>query len=353
MQAGRCEIAFPYDHHVNFESGTRGSFDGETDTNSKLDFPHYSELARFPGHGAPFSGAYCMRVDLSGGTADAFVNENASWDFALNASTSFRFYLWVSDTIAMADADEFIVWALRSAAAYEAVVAINFTTANGLRIGVGKTAAAQFLPLTTNQWHLIDMSLEIDAGGGNDGSIAWRLDGVAGTTVSSLNQLATTTGRLGAMDIDAGTTAGVLLFDDIATDSERIFGILPQDRFSTDVLMVADGHAFVGPGCIDNLTLNASETADCAVRIYDTDVANSDGIENVKLILRNTGTTGGEIVDPAGVPITVKRGAYVTLAGTADALGPWARVKIGRAAAYGSDGAIRSYGLRRKGGTAI
>ena len=85
-------MAFPYDHHVNFEAGSRGSFNAETDTDSKLDFPHYSELALTPGHGAPFSGAYCMRVDLSGGTNDAYVNEDDDWDFALNASTSFRFY---------------------------------------------------------------------------------------------------------------------------------------------------------------------------------------------------------------------------------------------------------------------
>ena len=344
-------MAFPYDHQVNFEGGTRGSFDGETDTDSKLDFAHYSNLARTPGHGAPFSGAYCMRVDLSLGTADAYVNEDATWDFALNSSVSFRFYLYV-DNMTMANADEFIIFALRSASAYEMVMAINFTTANGLRLGVGNETAAEFLPLTQGKWHLIDFSLEIDAGG-NDGSITWRLDGVAGTAVASLDQLATTTGRVGAMDIDSGTTSGVLLFDDIVTDSARIFGILPQDRFSTDVVMVADGHAFVGPGCIDNATLLAAETADCGLRLWDTDRANTDGIENEKLLLRNTGTTGGEIVDPAGVPIEFKRGCYVSLTGTADALGPWARLKIGRAIAFGSDGAIRSHGLRRTGGTSI
>ena len=345
-------MAFPYDHHVNFEDGTRGAFDGETDTDSKLDFPHYSELARTPGHGAPFSGAYCMRVDLSGGTNDAYVNEDSAWDFALNAVSSFRFYLYV-DNMTMATTNEFIIWQLRSAAAAQVVMAINFTTANGLRLGVGNTAATVFLPLTQGQWHLIDITVNIDENGNDDGDINWRLDGVAGTAVTGLDQLATTTGRLGAMDIDAGTTSGVLLFDDIATDSARIFGILPQDRFSTDVVMVTSGHVFAGPGCVENATLLASETANCGLRLWDTDVANTDGIENEKLLLRNTGTTGGEIVDPAGVPVEFKRGCYVSLSGTADALGPWARLKIGRAPAWGSDGAIRSYGLRRKGGTAI
>ncbi len=159
--------------------------------------------------------------------------------------------------------------------------------------------------------------------------------------------------RLGAQDPVATMTSGVLLFDDFAHDSDRIFGVLPQDRFTTGPQLLTSGHVFVGPGCIENATLLASETQNCGLRLWDTDVANTDGIENEKLLLRNTATTGGEIVDPAGVPVEFKRGCYASLTGTPDALGPWARFKIGKAVAYGSDGAIRSYGLRRPGGTAI
>ena len=346
-------MAFPYDIHTNFEDGTNGVFDATTDTASKLSFAHYSDLARTPGYGAPFRGARAMRIDLgiAVGTADAYIREDDN-DLAVDAATNFRFYLKVANMV-FADSEELIICAGRSASAYEFVVSINFTTANGLRIGVGNETAAQLTTLTQGVWHLVDVSINIDSGGTN-GDINWRIDGVAQTAVTGLTQVATTNFRLGAMDPTANMTSGVLLFDDFVLDDDgRVFGILPQDRFSTDVVLVADGHAFVGPGCIENATLLSSETADNGLRLWDTDVANTDGIENEKLLLRNTGTTGGEVVDPAGVPIEFKRGCYVTLTGTADALGPWARLKIGRAPAFGSEGAIRSYGLRRPGGTSI
>ena len=346
-------MAFPYDIHANFEDGTRGVFDATTDTSSKLSIAHYSDLARTPGYAAPFRGAYCMRVDLgiAVDTNDAYIREDDN-DLAVNATSNLRFYLKV-DNMVFGDTDELIIFAARSAAAYEFVVSINFTTANGLRIGVGNETAAQLTALTQGVWHLVDLTINIDSGA-NNGDINWRIDGVAQTAVTGLTQIATTNMRLGAQDPVATMTSGVLLFDDfVLNDDGRAFGILPQDRFSDGVVLLASGHVFVGPGCIENATLLAGETADCGLRLWDTDVANTDGIENEKLLLRNTGTTGGEIVDPAGVPVEFKRGCYASLTGTADALGPWARLKIGSAVAYGSDGAIRSYGLRRPGGTAI
>ena len=341
-------MAFPYDIHVNFEDGTDGVFDAEVDTQPKLDIAHYSELARTPGNAAPFSGAYCMRINLAVGTTTAYLREDDN-DLALNAAASFRFYFYCNN-MTMANNDEFIILAGRSASAYEFVVSVNFTTANGLRIGVGNETAAALTPLSQGAWHLVELSVNIDAGGGNDGDINWWVDGVAQTAVATLDQLATTNLRFGAMDMDAGTTSGLLLFDDFVMDSARVFGTLPQDRFSTDRVLLGNGHVFVGPGCIENATLLAAETADCGLRLWDTDIANTDGIGNEKLLLRNTATTGGEVVDPAGVPIQFKRGCYCTLTGASpDALGPWGRFKIDRAIAYGSDGAIRSYGLRRKG----
>ena len=44
-------MAFPWIFHANFEQGTNAEWDSETDGASptQLDFPHYTELARFPG----------------------------------------------------------------------------------------------------------------------------------------------------------------------------------------------------------------------------------------------------------------------------------------------------------------
>ncbi len=62
-------MAFPYTFHENFESGDKGGFDSEADSDGILDFPSYKTLSLipFPAH-APYSGAYCMRIAPAGGT---------------------------------------------------------------------------------------------------------------------------------------------------------------------------------------------------------------------------------------------------------------------------------------------
>ena len=67
-------MSFPYIFHENFESGTKGSFDTETDTGSLLDFPHYSVLAFDPNSMMPYRGAYLLRNAL-GDTNDHTLTE--------------------------------------------------------------------------------------------------------------------------------------------------------------------------------------------------------------------------------------------------------------------------------------
>ena len=45
------------------------------------------------------------------------------------------------------------------------------------------SAATEFVLLSTEIWHTVEMQINIDEGVGNDGTIAWWLDGVAGTTL--------------------------------------------------------------------------------------------------------------------------------------------------------------------------
>ena len=80
------------------------------------------------------------------------------------------------------------------------------------------------------------------------------------------------------------------------------------------------------------------------MRLFDTDVADTNDSFNVKAVLQNT--AAGETVDPAGMPVTFTRGCFVELSGTQvnEAI-----VMIGHAVGYGSDGAIRNYALRRNG----
>ena len=110
----------------------------------------------------------------------------------------------------------------------------------------------------------------------------------------------------------------------------------------TDTKLSAGTHAFVGPGVIDNLTLMDLSTGDVTVKVYDTDVGNIE--DEMNFVIGLEATAGGEIIDPAGMPVTVQRGAFVHVTGK----DPRVIVKIGSAPAYGSEGAIRSFGNRRK-----
>ena len=335
-------MSFPWLSECGFEEGTKGHFDTETDTETRLDFPHYSVLAKTPGLPAPFRGAYCMRANLAndGSPADALVQETGSWDTAASGSIFFRLMFYVTPDITMADADEFAIFQLWSGAStVEGGAYINYTTANGLRIGIGETSASAFLPLTTGMWHCLELKFVVDSGAGNDGTIDGWLDGAAFTQVTALDQGAITSGVVGAIGQDAGTTKGYVLFDDILADDARIGPIV--ERFSSHMLMTISGHAFVGPGVVDHVQLLSGAGTDNAVSVFDTDVAYTTDSLNVVQELKNTANTQG--VDPAAQPcFDLKRGCYVSLSGT----NPRAIVKF--RSKYQSDGAIRSYAARRQ-----
>ena len=332
-------MAFQFISNVDFEDGTLGSFDTETDTQPKLDFPHYSVLAQTPGLAMPYSGAYGMRIDLSVGTTDAYLEETGDWDIANNASQYFRFMFWVSEDLTMANGDIFHVMTLNSAAAIEGAIDIKYTTAAGFQIGFGKVAATSLTDLTLGQWHSVELLWDAPAAGGSETIDMW-FDGAALTQVASLTHLATTFGRIGVQGVDAGTTKGILLFDEVISDSTRIYP--PATRFKTTRLLTKDGHAFVGPGRIENISLLSGNGTDCVVTVFDTDEADVTDAGNIVIELKNT--TANELIDPAGTPVCVKRGAFIQMTGT----DPRALVKSSHLKAYGSDGAIRSYGLRRK-----
>lgn len=336
-------MAFPYLSMSGFESGTLDHFDAETDTESRLDFPHYSNLARTPRLAMPFRGAYCMRVTLAndGTPADAYVQETGAWDTAATGRIFFRFAFWVSPDITMANADEFAIFQLWSGAStVEGGAYINFTTANGLRIGIGETAATSFRPLTTGVWHQLELNFLVDSGGGNDGTIDAFLDGGAFTQVTALDQGAITSGVLGVLSQDVGTTAGTLLFDEIVADDARIYPI--SDRYPSEVVLHKSGHVFVGAGELTNVSLLSGAGTDNVLTVYDTDTGYELDASNAKLELKNT--ANNELVDPAGAPIpSFRRGCYVALAGT----NPRAIAQICWASYY-SEGGVRNHGVRRK-----
>ena len=339
-------MAYPYLSNANFEDGTKGHFDSESDSANRLDFAHYSQLAQIPGLGMPWRGAYCVRVDLSASTTDAYLQEDTSWDLAAAGSIYFRFKIWISRDIVMANNDQFNILKLQSAGPVDEVVAgLIYTTAGGLKFGVGETAITSSSYIPRGEWVDVEVKAVIDSGAGNDGTIDYWINGTAGTQVASLDQAAITQGRFGVMGQDAGTTAGNILLDNIVADDARIYPTTPEGRFPESMFFTTSGHAWVGNGVLENVSLVTGGT-DNILEIYDTDTGNTNDISKRRVYL--TTSTANEVVDQAGMPITLTRGCYIKLSGTQGAGGPFAIVKVGRAVGWGSDGAVRNYGQRRK-----
>lgn len=335
-------MAFPFLSECKFEDGTKGHFDTETDTETRLDIPHYSTLAAKPGLSMPWRGAYCMRVNLAndGTPADAYLQETGSWDTAASGTIFFRFMFWVSPDIAMTDADEFAIFQLWSSTnTVEGGAYINYTTANGLRLGIGETSASSFTQLTTGVWHCLELKYVIDSGVGNDGTLDAWLDNAALTQVATLDQDAITSGVIGVLSQDAGTTAGTVLFDYIIADDARLGVVV--DRRKESVYLTQTEHAFVGPGEITGISLQAGAATDNTVTIYDTDTGFTTDTTNIVY-------TGGAAVASTTVDlllnesICVKRGAYVVLAGT----NPRANVRFSGKHSL-SDGGMRTYAAKR------
>lgn len=334
-------MAFPFVFEENFELGTLGGFNSESDASGRLDFAHYSQLAKVPGLSAPWRGAFCMRVNLGTSTTDAYVQEDDGFDIAADGTLHFRYMFYISKDIVMATTNEFIMTVLQSAGPVsEIVVALNYTTANGYRIGIGETAGASFLPVSLGVWHCLEVSISLDDGVSDDGTIDAWLDGSPFTQVASLDQAAITQARIGVIGQDAGTTQGYILYDQITVDDARMGPLYSRDRFPTSIYLTKSSHVYMGEGCLKNVTLMSGAATDNVLSVFDTDVGNSNAGQ---LVLELKNTANSELVDPADMPKHTQRGCFVQLTGT----NPRAMVSIGHAQGYWSDGRIRNHGASR------
>lgn len=329
-------MAFPYIFEANFEGGTNAEFDSESDTGSRLDFPHYTTLAQIPGMPAPYRGAYCMRI-VMGDTNDHTLIEG-DIDIADTVTRYSRFMLYVGTDVAATADDTFNIYEVQGTAnAVENAVGLRITASTDVvEIGVGNTAPTVFSVIPKGKWLSVELISVIQTGG--TGTATLQVDGGQVAQVTTLTNTAVLRGVLGTQDT-LSTTTGTLLFDQFAFDDTQLYPI--TQRFTETVFVTKSGHLFVGAGRVENASLLAGAATDGVLSIYDTDTANTNDVHNLKLELKNV--TNSDIVDPAGVPIDLYRGCYVTLAGTT----PRAMVKISPRHHF-SDGAIRAYGQRRK-----
>lgn len=337
-------MAFPWLFEANFETGDNTEWDSETDTASQLDFPSYKELARSPHRtSAPYSGAYCMRAQLTGGTADAFVTEG-DIDIAAGVNRFVKFDIWFSDDFTGTADDTFHLFEAQSTGpAIEATMGARIVAStNVINLGIGEVAPTVFgaLAIERGKWYTVELDITLDSGGPNDGTIDMYVtregDSAASAVhvsqVGSLNQAAVIQGVLGIQN-HLATTTGTILFDNYVFDDARVYPKV--DRFSETVMLTKSGHVFVGPGIVENVSLLSGAGTDNVLSVFDTDSGNTNDASNVVIELKNT--ANNEIVDPAGAPVSMRRGAYVQLSGT----NPRALVKISRVDAFGSAAAIR------------
>ena len=334
-------MAFPWIFESNFEQGTNGEWDSESDTGSLLDFPHYSTLSNRDTAPVPYRGAYCMRI-RPGDTNDHTVTEG-DIDIADQATAFFRWYLFVSSDFTATADDVFSIFELQQAGGtVESTVGMQITAAtNLLEIGIGDgTAPSSYVSFPRNKWVCVELQAKISTTG--VGTLTLFLDESEVIALTSLtNAAAVGTGVLGTqLTLSTTGVGGGIYFDQFVMDDLRIYGL--PIRYPESLLMTKTGHAFVGTGQVLNASLLSGAATDNVLQIIDTDQNNTTHVGRMKLELKNV--TNNDMVDPAGVPVDVQRGCYVVLTGT----NPRAMISIGHAQGYYSKGRIKQHGVQWK-----
>jgi len=340
-------MAFPPVFQENYEDGSRGNWDAETDSQSILSFPHYSTLARQEPHAIPFRGNYACQVDLAGhtGTTAATLQHNAL-DMSVNTTRHFRWYMYVSNLV-IAASDRLQIFSIRATNTEHVVVEIlNSAGSILLRAGQNSTGGTlRSTSLTQNTWLCVELSLLYDGDGSGDGTIDFFVQGAqVGAQLTALTQAASTRFNLGtfvgATGVNTGITSGIILFDEFMIDDERVYPF--YERFPQRMVLTESGHVAAGPGRISEITLLSGGAADNTLRVFDSDAAViTDPTNLIVPELRNMNaneTVPWDIKPDSGY---FNRGVYVDLTGT----DPRAMVTL--ADGLITEGAKKSYARRR------
>jgi hypothetical protein len=336
----------------SFESGSAAAWDvAESDTDSQLDFPHYSELARFPGIAMPAHGAYCARWTMGAVTGDATIGD-ASITIADGETIWVRFSIWISpDTATLSTANDSVpILEFQRTTANAVIYSFGFqvfAATDLITWNVGEATPSLQVPgnAQLGVWNTIELMLNVQTGAATgDVELYVTPEGEEPSTTavrsagSIQNAAAVVRAILGTQD-KLATTLGTVLVDDFVVDNARIWP--NRSRFSNVRQITGSSHAFIGPGTVEAVVLSSSAVADNVVAIYDTDTAQAhQGLK--KLSLSNT--VASEVVSANSVPFHVTRGCYVEIAGTGS---PEVMVTIRDAPASMSDGGMRNFANKR------
>ena len=299
-------MAYPWIFHENFEVGTKGGFDTETDTEGLLDFPHYSTIASDPNSMMPYTGAYLLRNAL-GDTSDHTLTEG-DIDIADGDTAYFRWYMALSKDFRFTADDTFNVFELQQAGGtVEASVGFRVTNSSQLiEIGVGDGAApTSFVHWPARKkWVCVELAAKISTA--DAGLLTLYLYGQEVVALTSLdNAAAVGQGVLGSQNTLA-TTLGTIYYDDFIMDNGRIYP--SRQRFPSSVVLTKSQHVFVGPGYIEGATLVDVTNSDEFLYLYDTDTGNTDNYGPVVELYAGAQTS-------VGGPLYFERGCFASLSG--------------------------------------
>ena len=298
-------MAFPFIFQDNFETGSNASWDSETDTGSKLDFPHYTTLAANQYMPSPYRGAYCARWDLTTGDTNDHTLTEGDIDIADEGTAYFRWYMFVSSNFTATADDTFNFFELQQAGGtVESSVGFRITAAsNLLEIGVGDgTAPTSFVSFPRNKWVAVELGAKISTTAA--GTLTLYLDGASVVALTSLtNAAAVGQGVFGTQNT-LSTTTGVILADQFVMDDTRIYPF--RKRFPFHVPVSQSSHVFIGPGYIEGAVL-LTNTASDTLRLWDTDTGNID--DELSYITELT----AEFQTSISGPIHFSRGCYATI----------------------------------------
>jgi len=318
-------MGWPYTTSWYFENGA-AEFGTETDGGNPVqgDFPHYTELARRKM--TPFVGAYCYRIQLNGAAETAYI---ADTDVAMAAGeTSYgAFALYLSDDFALGSSNTIDIFELLDGGVLQAAIrlldvsgTLRFQVHNNTVAGPANEVTGTTYDVPIGKWMWVEL-LFTQSATVSLATLFVTVEGdktatqVATTTVGDDTSPAVDSARLG-VGINASTgNTGTLLFDAYHWHDPADANVgrinAPERRWSTTTHIHAPMHVFIGPGCLENLTMIGSDLVDDGwVVVYDTDRAQTDPDRIVGILSQ---TAANEVVDVSGLPIRCQNGCYVEL----------------------------------------
>jgi hypothetical protein len=310
-------MAFPFLFEENFDAGTLGNFNSETDTSSILDYPHYAELARFGQ--APWQGAHAMRGRMVD-DAVGYVTETDGFDTAGAGTIHIWGTVLIGADVQIAASGVIVLFALDSAGPVAEASLVLKNDAGQYQLAFGETGATRVFNITRSNkiWYEFEMSCLIDNAGANDGTLQGYIDGApVGAVIGTLDQGAITQARFGIVSGTAAGDKGTILFGGIIADDARIYP-RRQKRFSMDKWVTRDINAFVGQGELDGVSLTATDT-NGVLNIYDTDIYEATGVGFSRIPLIYTRNVTANDQSPGmTTPVRFEKGCYVQLAAGAN-----------------------------------